>query len=187
MADDSNKTDRRNEVRSAQEAEDVVTAEDLVDATLDADLRKLQDERDSLFQQLARVQADFRNAQRRLEAEKQAQVQFANSALVKAVLPVVDNFERALEVDPAKTDAAGLLKGMRIVYDQFVKLLQSQNVEVIAPAVGTPFDPNQHEALMQKPGDRPYDEPTVTQLMQKGYAMHGRTLRPAQVAVSKVG
>ena len=65
-------------------------------------------------------------------------------------------------------------------------VLKQQQVEVIAPAAGTPFDPSKHEALMQQPSDE-YTEPTVTQLLQKGYALGGRTLRPAQVAVSKIG
>ena len=153
-------------------------------AVLDADLGRLQQERDQLFEQLARVQADFRNAQRRLETDKQQAIQFANSKLITTLLPVIDNFERALSVDPAKTDAAAILKGLQIVHDQLINVLKQQNVEVIAPEAGAPFDPNQHQALMQQPSDQ-YAEPTVTQLLQKGYALQGRVLRPAAVAVSK--
>ena len=72
---------------------------------------------------------------------------------------------------------------MQIVHDQWLNVLKQQQVEEIAPAPGTPFDPTQHEALMQQ--DSQYNEPTVVQLLQKGYALHGRTLRPAQVAVSR--
>jgi molecular chaperone GrpE len=151
---------------------------------LDADLRKLQDERDRLFEQLARVTADFKNTQRRLEADKQQSIQFANTSLIKSLLPILDNFERALEVDPAKTDSAALLKGMQIVHDQLVKTLAGQHVEVIAPEPGTPFDPKQHEALMQQTSDQ-YQEPTVLQMLQKGYALYDRILRPAQVMVSR--
>lgn len=89
-----------------------------------------------------------------------------------------------MEVDPAKSDPATLLKGMQIVHDLLIKVLNSQNVEEIAPQPGTPFDPNQHEALMQQPTDQ-YKEPAVTQLLQKGYSLQGRILRPAQVAVSR--
>ena|SRR5438477_9449163 len=153
--------------------------------TLETDLAQLQDERNSLFEQLARVQADFRNAQKRLETEKIQAIQFANSRLLTAILPVIDNFERAIDVDPAKADVSTLRKGLEIVYDQFMTALKQQNVEVIAPEPGTPFDPNRHQALMQQPSDQ-YTEPTVTQLLQKGYAFHGRVLRPAQVAVSKI-
>jgi molecular chaperone GrpE len=152
---------------------------------LENDLRKLQEERNTLFEQLARVQADFRNAQKRLEADKQQSIAFANAKLITSLLPVIDNFERALEVDPAKVDAASILKGLQIVHDQLLATLRQQNVEEISPQPGTPFDPNQHQAVMQQPTEE-YAEPTVTQLLQRGYALGGRVLRPAAVAVSKV-
>jgi molecular chaperone GrpE len=148
------------------------------------EMLKLQAERDDLYQRLARAQADYQNSRRRLEAEMDQRLQYANSSLIKALLPVIDSFERALSVDPAKADAGSILKGMQIVHDQLLKVLRDQRVEVIAPEPGTPFDPEMHEALMQQP-DEQYDEPTVTQLLQKGYALQERTLRPAQVAVSK--
>src|SRR2546423_10610273 len=96
---------------------------------LDGDLRKLQQERDTLFEQLARVQADFRNAQKRLEADKQQAIQFANSKLITSLLPVIDNFERALSADPAKADAGTLLKGLQIVYDQLMTQLRQQQID----------------------------------------------------------
>jgi len=148
------------------------------------ELTKLRTERDQLYQSLARAQADFQNSRRRLEADKEQAVQYANSALILSLLPVIDNFERALTVDPAKTDAASIQKGLQLVHDQMLAVLKGQSVSEIAPQPGEPFDPNLHQALMQQPGDQ-YTEPTVTQLLQKGYALHGRTLRPAQVAVSK--
>src|SRR3954470_19276918 len=155
------------------------------DEILTADMRKLQQERDNLFEQLARTQADFRNAQKRLETDKQQAIQYANSKLISSILPVIDNFERALAADPAKSDLNTLLKGLQITYDQLMTQLRQQNVEPIAPEPGTPFDPNQHQAILQQPTDK-YDQPTVTQLLQKGYSLHGRVLRPAQVAVSKL-
>jgi molecular chaperone GrpE len=143
----------------------------------------LRAERDALFERLARATADFKNAQRRLEADADQRAQYANSQLIKGILPVIDNFERALAVDPAKADPASILKGMQIVHDQLMKVLRDQKVEEIAPQPGERFDPTRHEALMQQDGD--YPEPSVTQLLQKGYALHGRTLRPAGVAVSR--
>lgn len=150
------------------------------------ELLRLQAERDDLFQRLARATAEFKNAQRRLQSDKEQAVQYANSSLIKSLLPVIDNFERALQQDPAKVDAATILKGMQIVHDQWLNVLRQQQVEEIAPEPGTPFDPNHHEALMQQPSDQ-YNEPAVTQLLTKGYMHHGRVLRPAQVAVSKMG
>lgn len=147
------------------------------------ELDRLRSERDSLFDRLARATADFQNMRKRQEQETEQRVQYANSNLIKALLPVIDNFERALAVDPSKADAASILKGLQIVHDQLIKVLEQQQVEEIAPAPGTPFDPARHQAIMHQ--DVIYPVPTVVQLLQKGYALHGRTLRPAQVAVSK--
>jgi molecular chaperone GrpE len=147
------------------------------------DIAQLRRERDQLYERLARATADFQNIRRRQEQEADQRVQYANSTLIKSLLPVIDNFERALAVDPTKADAGSILKGMQIVHDQWLNVLRQQEVEEIAPTPGTPFDPNRHQALMQQ--DATYPVPTVVQLLQKGYALHGRTLRPAQVAVSK--
>jgi molecular chaperone GrpE len=182
MTDDNVWTDQELDESDSDDGREPGDADPAAD--LDADLRKLQDERDRLFEQLARVTADFKNTQRRLEQDKLQAIQYANTSLIKTILPILDNFERALEVDPAKTDTIALLKGMQIVHDQLVKALQGQHIEVIAPEPGTPFDPKQHEALMQQPNDK-YKEPTVLQLLQKGYSLYDRVLRPAQVAVSK--
>ncbi len=154
--------------------------------SLQEQVKKLQEERDTLFERLARTTADFKNMQKRLHADKEQAVQYANSQLIKSLLVVIDNFERALAVDASKADAASILRGMQIVHDQWMNVLGTQDVEVIAPEPGTPFDPNHHQALMQQADERfPGSEPTVTQLLQKGYMLHGRVLRPASVAVSK--
>ena len=155
-------------------------------ASASADVSKLRQERDQLFERLARATADFKNAQKRLEADADQRAQYANSALIKSLLPVIDNFERALSVDPGKADATTILKGLQIVHDQLIKVLRDQKVEEIAPQQGERFDPTRHEALMQQDAPQ-YEEPSVTQLLQKGYALHGRTLRPAGVAVSRTG
>ena len=147
------------------------------------ELTSLRTERDALYQKLARAQADFQNSRRRLEADKEQAVQYANSSLLKSLLPVIDNFERALAQDPAKSDPATILRGMQIVHDQWLNVLKQQQVQEIAPPPGEPFDPNHHEAIMQQASDLP--EGSVVQTLQKGYSLHDRTLRPAQVSVAK--
>jgi len=149
----------------------------------DDEIQRLREERDGLFERLARTTADFKNAQKRLQSEMDTRLQYANSSLIKSLLPVIDNFERALAVDPATTDVPSLLKGMQIVHDQWLKVLKDQDVEEIAPKPGEPFDPTRHEAVMQQ--EATYPTPTVVQLFAKGYALGDRTIRPAQVAVSK--
>ena len=150
------------------------------------DAQKLRAERDDLYEKFARAVADAKNTQKRIQAEADQRVQYANQSLIKTLLPVIDNFERALAVDPEKVDAKSILKGMQIVHDQWLSVLKGQHVEEVNPAPGTPFDPTKHEALMQQDAPQYAGKgPIVTNTLQKGYALHGRTLRPAQVAVSK--
>ena len=150
------------------------------------EMQKLQAERDELYQRLARATADFQNTRKRLETEFDQRMQYANSNLIKSLLPVIDNFERALAIDPSKTDPASILKGMQIVHDQWMNVLKQQEVEEIAPKPGEPFDPERHQALMQEDGGK-HKPGSVVRTLQKGYALHGRTLRPAQVGVAKGG
>ena len=142
--------------------------------------QRLKDERDKLMYAVAESQ----NQRKRLEAEKEQAVQYANQALIRSMIPVIDNFERALAVDPNKVDARTVLKGLQLVHDQLMKELEKQNVEIIDPKPGTPFDPTKHEALMQQdvPGAKPG---TIANALTKGYALKGRTLRPAGVAVAR--
>jgi len=98
-----------------------------------SDLQKLKAERDSLFERLARATADFQNTRRRLEQEMEQRMQYANSSLIRSLLPVIDNWERALNVDPTKVDSAAVLKGLQLVHDQMMGVLKQQQVEVISP------------------------------------------------------
>jgi molecular chaperone GrpE len=148
------------------------------------DPQRLREERDTYYDRWVRSKADAENMRKRMQGEFDQRCQYANQSLIKSLLPVIDNFERALAQDASKVDAAAILKGMQIVHDQWLSVLRQQNVEEIAPTPGTPFDPTRHEALMQQDAPQ-YKSPTVTQLLQKGYALQGRTLRPAQVAVSR--
>src|SRR5881227_1190790 len=126
---------------------------------------KLKSERDMLYEKLARAQADFQNSRKRLQAEADQRAQYANASLIKSLLPVIDNFERALSQDPAKSDPATILRGMQIIHDQWLNVLKQQEVQEIAPQPGEPFDPNRHQALMQQPSEFP--EGSVVQTLQK--------------------
>ena len=147
------------------------------------ELDKVRAERDMLYEKLARAQADFQNSRRRLQTDADQRLQYANATLIKSLLPVIDNFERALAQDPEKSDPRTILKGMQIIHDQWLNVLKQQMVEEIVPQPGEPFDPNRHEALMHQPS--PHEDGTVVQTLQKGYALQDRILRPAQVSVSK--
>ena len=160
-------------------------ADDGDDGGADA-AHRLQAERDDLYQRLARATADFKNTQRRIQGEADQRVQYANQGLIKSLLPVIDNFERALAQDASKVDAASILKGMQIVHDQWLSVLKQQQVNEIAPKPGDPFEPARHEALMQQDAPQYAGRgQTVVQTLQKGYSLGDRVLRPAQVAVSR--
>ena len=159
------------------------------DAELELDLGKLQEERDALFDRLARVTADFANSRRRLEEDQKQAIAFANGSLITALLPVIDNLERAMAVDQSKADVPTIIKGMELIHAQWIAVFKSQHVEQIAPQPGDKFDPRLHQAIMQQPTEEFKDakEPVVVNLLQKGYAMRDRVLRPAQVSVNAIG
>jgi molecular chaperone GrpE len=155
-------------------------------AAATGDVQKLQAERDDLYQRLARATADFKNTQKRIQGDADQRVQYANQSLIKSLLPVIDNFERALAQDAGKVDAATILRGMQIVHDQWLSVLKQQQVNEIAPKPGEPFDPSRHEALMQQDAPQYAGQgQRVVQTLQKGYSLGDRVLRPAQVAVSR--
>ena len=169
-------------------------ADEEMQSTMDAppapsagpDAQRLQAERDDLYQRLARATADFKNTQKRIQGEADQRVQYANQSLIKSLLPVIDNFERALAQDASKVDAASILRGMQIVHDQWLNVLKQQQVDEIAPKPGEPFDPARHEALMQQDAPQYAGQgQRVVQTLQKGYSLGDRVLRPAQVAVSR--
>jgi molecular chaperone GrpE len=152
---------------------------------LQAELDNLRAEKASLFERLARAQADFQNTRKRLENETEQRMQYANGELLRTLLPIIDNFERALAVDPAASSAQAVLDGLRLVHDQLMETLKKYHLQQVAPEPGTTFDPNLHEALLQRPDPRHGEEPVVLETLQKGYTLHDRRLRPAQVVVSR--
>jgi molecular chaperone GrpE len=172
-----------NNADPSMEGEDTQQSTDTANGPTLQDYDKMKAERDALFERLARAQADFQNSRKRLETESDQRLQYANSQLIKNLLPTIDNLERAMAVDVEKTDAKAVVSGLKVLVDQLMKTLTAQHVEVIAPNPGDAFDPTRHEALLQQ--DSQYPPNHVTQLLQKGYALRERTLRPAQVAVSK--
>lgn len=137
-----------------------------------------------LKNQLARTLADFDNFRRRTRQEKEDLQKYANRKLLADLLPVVDNFERALQSFDNETSAqsADIKKGIDMVHRQFLSVLQAAGVEAMN-AVGKPFDPNVHEAVMQEPSND-QEAGTVLEEFQKGYMLEGRVLRPAMVKVS---
>lgn len=145
-----------------------------------AEFHKLKAERDSLYDRLARAQAEFDNARRRASKEQQDFRDFATADAIKTLLPVIDSFERALQV---KSEGKDFRSGVELIYKQLQDALGKLGVQAI-PAKGQPFDPRYHEAIeMLETSDVPDHE--VIEELQRGYKIKERLLRPAMVKVAK--
>jgi molecular chaperone GrpE len=131
-----------------------------------------------------RERADLENARKRNQRDKEDAIRFANDRLLKEMVPVLDNLERAIEhAGQEETDNRGLLEGVNMTIAQFRKALEDFGVKAIN-AIGTDFDPNLHQAMGQiESADQAPN--TVVNEFQKGYLLHDRLLRPAMVMVAK--
>ena len=141
-------------------------------------------DRDELLARLKRVSADYMNYQKRIQKDITAAREFANEQLIKDLLVVLDDMERAMDAalaNHSKDDP--LLMGMQLVHDKAIGTLERFGLTVI-DAVGKPFDPQKHSAMMQEPSDE-HPPQTVIKQALKGYQLKGRTIRPASVVVSK--
>lgn len=127
-----------------------------------------------------RLQADFENFKRRTNQEKEQLAGFVKGDVLKDLLPVLDNFERAVQA-PAEGDTKVFLDGFVMIHQNLMAMLSKHGLAVI-DAVGQPFDPNFHQAIMRVPSDE-YESDTVCEVLQTGYTVDGRCIRPAMVKV----
>jgi molecular chaperone GrpE len=140
----------------------------------------LRRERDELRDQLLRRRADFENYKKRVERDRQQAAQDASASLLEALLPALDNLDRALGAAGAETT---LREGVELIRRQLLGVLEAKGVTLQEP-LGQPFDPEVHQALSYEavPGQ---PDGTVVEVFQKGYFLGGRLLRPALVKVAK--
>lgn len=150
-------------------------------ARLEKELKEATDKCKEYLDDLQRLQAEFENYRKRMLREQTRIIEQANKGLVAKLLPVLDNLEMALKYSEGRDDR--LAEGVRMVYEQLVKLLRDEGLEEINPE-GHPFDPNICEAMMTVVSEDHEDE-TVVEVHQKGYKFKGSLLRPARATVSK--
>jgi molecular chaperone GrpE len=152
-------------------------------AELEAALQKAQEEALEHYDRFLRVSADLENYKKRVSKEKADLIKYGNEELIKELLPVIDNLERALEHTASEGAQEGIADGVAMTLQQFLGILERFGIIPIA-AEGEPFDPTKHEAVMEQPaGD--YDPGHVVAELQKGYLLNDRLVRPAKVAVAK--
>jgi molecular chaperone GrpE len=147
-----------------------------------ADDSSLTAELEEAKNRVLRAQAEIENVRKRARREIEEERRYANLPLLHDLLGVLDNLERAVQHAEQSEQSAGLLAGVKMVSDQLRMTLEKYHCRPIE-AEGTPFDPNQHEAIGKEPRD---DHPpgTVTRVTQTGYRLHDRVVRPAQVMIS---
>jgi molecular chaperone GrpE len=153
-------------------------------AALQRELDEALAEKQKNWDLYLRERAELENFRKRMQREKEDLVRFANENLLREILTVVDNLERAIEHARNQDETVqGLLEGVEMTLSQCHKLLEKFGVTPVV-AVGEPFDPTWHEAMGQMESDE-HPPNTVLQEMQKGYVLNDRLLRPALVMVAK--
>jgi molecular chaperone GrpE len=146
-----------------------------------SDIDSLQRERDDLLDTTRRLQADFENYRKRVLREQTALVERATENLLEQLLPVLDNFELAMtNLERSDVDEQ-VRKGIELVFSEFVNVLERAGLQRI-DALDAPFDPNEHEAVLQDDGE---GEPHVGAVLRTGWKLSGRVLRPAMVKVTR--
>ncbi|BAB05064.1 nucleotide exchange factor GrpE [Halalkalibacterium halodurans] len=145
-------------------------------------IAELEGQVDELNQRLLRIQADYDNFRRRQREEKEAAAKYRAQSLIEELLPALDNFERALLVEPEQEETKTLLKGMEMVYRQVSEALKKEGLEVIETK-GETFDPHLHQAVMQVE-DAEFESNEIVEELQKGYKLKDRVIRPSMVKVN---
>jgi len=136
------------------------------------------------YDRFLRISAEFENYKKRKDREATDFRKYANETLVKELLPVIDNLERAVETSADHEDAVNcILEGVDMTLKEILKVLEKFAVKAV-DAVGNPFDPTYHQAVMQEESEDHPDN-TVIKELQKGYTIHDRLLRPSMVVVAK--
>lgn len=177
-------------VENAEQAEEQDTesgtaaAEEMtLEEQLQDEVDKARSEAKAHQEQYLRTLAEMENLRKRTQREKEELSKFANENILREILPVIDNLERAVDHAEQAESSEGLLEGVQMTLTQFSQVLDRFGVKPVE-SLGEPFDPNLHQAMGQLETDE-YPANSVAQQMQKGYQLNERLLRPAMVMVAK--
>ena len=172
--------------KNAEEAKDAKSAakEDPTAALKQqiADLKKQLDEKDD---QYLRAQAEIQNMNNHFKKERAQLIKYDGQGLAKDILPVLDNLKRALATQLDDKQAQEFKKGIQMVHDDLEKALKDHGIVEIPAEPGTPFDPTKHQAVQTAPASDDQKADTIVQVLQAGYEMKDRVLRPSMVVVAQ--
>lgn len=143
---------------------------------------ELAEELEKVKDQNLRLQAEIQNMQKRHRSQREDAAKFRSQKLAETLIPAIDNLERALTIQVDDEAGQNLKKGIEMVYESIQAALKEEDIEMIDPK-GQAFDPNFHEAVAQVQGQEGQESGTVAEVIMKGYVLHDRVLRAAQVAV----
>lgn len=194
-----NKNQSLEEEQSMNEAEEVTTsdveseeveAEAVVepevveqDAEFD-ELETLKEQTEQLEDQVLRLQAEIANMRRTHTRDRQEAAKYRSANLASKLVDAFDNLERALESEIESEDGLALKKGVEMVYQQLIQGFNEENIEVVNP-LNEPFDPNFEQAVSVMPAEEGVEDNTVVHVVQKGYKIDNRVIRPAMVIVAQ--
>mgnify|MGYP001180855744 CR=1 FL=1 len=147
------------------------------------DYQKLLKEQEETKERLLRVQAEYDNFRKRTQREKEAAFKYRAQEVIEELLPVMDNFERALQVEAKDEAAKNIIQGVDMIYRQLQTVLENQGVKEIKTD-GEIFDPNLHQAIAQV-NEEGFESGQITETLQKGYELKDRVIRPAMVKVNE--
>ena len=189
MAKKRKKQDDEKEIVS-ETPEEMLTEESATEEEVDPmtalknEITTAQEEARNNWDLYLRERADMENLRKRHQRDKEDAIRFANDRLLKEMIPVLDNLERAVDhAEQGSDDSQGLLEGVNMTINQFRKALEDFGIKPIN-AVGTDFDPNLHQAMGQVESEEQAPNTVATEF-QKGYLLHDRLLRPSLVMVAK--
>lgn len=176
-SDDKNTTN--NETVEEKDINEVDSTQEESKLTQEESKQSIE-EIEELNNKLLRLQADFINFRKRSEKEKESQYSYGIECFVLDLLPILDNFERALNTDINEED--GFYKGIKMINDQLVDLLKRYSIEEI-DALNKSFDPNYHHAVVMEES-KEHESNVVIEVLQKGYVLKEKVIRPSMVKVS---
>ena len=180
--DPADDTSTENQTDQESQSEDIASSP-VEDDDIAARLEQAEQKAEELYDRLLRVSAEFDNYKKRIAREMSEAVKYGNEKLAADILTVVDNLERAIESSSGASEAENaLIEGVSLTLNDVLKILERHHVTPVK-ALGEPFDPAVHQAMMQESSqDHPAN--TIVKELQKGYRIHDRLLRPAMVVVS---
>jgi len=163
----------------------VLSSQDEDTARLEAEVNRLTEELEKQKDQFMRKLADMDNYRKRLVREKETAVLFANEKLINDLIPILDDFDRAIDSAQTTTDVASYVEGIKLIQAQLLGMLDKNwGLKVMESTVGKEFTPHDHEACMMEQSED-FQHDTVLAELQKGYYLHDRVLRTAKVKVGK--